>query len=93
MGDFNWRFIPHLEEGRIQGMAIVMPNERNGQVDWLPVVQGPAPSNQTAWGWDGNQDKPTLTPSLLLEKVVKVDPLTKEQVWHGHMTAGRLESC
>ena len=34
------------------------------------------------WGWDGNEDKPTLSPSLHWPGQ-----------WHGHLVAGRLVSC
>lgn len=34
------------------------------------------------WKWDGNEDKPTLEPSI--HTVGR---------WHGHLRAGRLESC
>ena len=83
IGDFNWRFLPHLDNGRILGMAIVMPNVKgNGKQTYLRVVLGPAPAEKIIWGWDGNLDKPTLEPSLL-----------DENQWHGHMKAGRLVSC
>lgn len=58
---------------------------------WLPgtsgpaaqsIIRGPAPEDKRVWGWDGNEDKPTLTPSILAPNE-----------WHGYMRAGRLESC
>ena len=45
-------------------------------------TQGPPTCPGPVWGWDGNEDKPTLTPSIH----------TKEH-WHGFLKAGRLESC
>jgi len=49
--------------------------------DAIQIQKGPAGGNRV-WGWDGNVDKPTLTPSIhcLGE-------------WHGHLVAGRLVSC
>lgn len=34
------------------------------------------------WNWDGNEDKPTLTPSI-----------NAVGAWHGYVTAGRMVSC
>lgn len=39
---------------------------------------------QGAWQWDGNTEKPTLTPSILHTSGCK---------WHGYLTAGIWESC
>ena len=57
---------------------------------WLPGVSGPDvlqiqkgdPGGPRIWGWDGDQDKPTLTPSI-----------SAPGQWHGFLRAGRLESC
>lgn len=57
---------------------------------WLPGATGPdalsiqrGPSvDARVWSWDGNEDKPTLAPSIL-------DPRN----WHGYLRNGRLESC
>jgi hypothetical protein len=40
------------------------------------------PASRPCWKWDGNEEKPTLTPSIHT-----IDH------WHGHLTAGRLVSC
>jgi len=57
---------------------------------WLPGVSGPdalsivkgTAQARRVWGWDGNEDKPTLTPSILCPNQ-----------WHGHLINGRLVSC
>lgn len=57
---------------------------------WIPGVSGPdairiqrgEPGGPRVWGWDGDTEKPTLTPSILT-------PGT----WHGYLKAGRLVSC
>lgn len=57
---------------------------------WLPGTTGPCaiqirrgdPGGPRIWGWDGNEDKPTLTPSI-----------HAREEWHGFLKAGRLESC
>lgn len=56
------------------------------------VVSGP-----NAWGWNGDRDKPTCTPSIL----VKGDDPDKEYVadyvpckgWHGHLVQGIFKTC
>jgi hypothetical protein len=57
---------------------------------WLPGVSGPdccqirkdGPGGSRVWAWDGNQTKPTLTPSI--------HALGQ---WHGWLRDGRLVSC
>jgi hypothetical protein len=57
---------------------------------WIPGVSGPdalrlqkgPPGGDRVWGWDGNEDHPTLEPSILTPGH-----------WHGYLRAGRLESC
>lgn len=57
---------------------------------WLPGMIGPiaieiqkgAPGGPRVWGWDGNEDKPTITPSI--HSIGR---------WHGWLKAGKLESC
>ena len=39
-------------------------------------------SNGAEWEWDGDEDKPTLTPSI-----------HAPGIWHGFLIAGRLKSC
>lgn len=45
----------------------------------VPVQGGPALPKAQAWDWDGNIERPTLTPSLWL---------WGRKGWHGHVTAG-----
>ena len=65
--------------------------ERDTLYIWLPGVSGPdalqirigpTPDAPRVWGWDGNEDRPTLQPSIL-------DP----GKWHGYLKSGFLESC
>ncbi len=49
--------------------------------DAIEIKRG-AQGGPRVWGWDGNKDAPTLTPSLNLIGV-----------WHGYLKAGVLESC
>jgi len=48
--------------------------------DCLGIQKGPA-GGPRVWGWDGNEDKPTLTPSI-----------HAPDLWHGYLTAGKLIS-
>lgn len=50
--------------------------------DALRIVRGSAPDEKQVWGWDGNEDRPTLNPSIH-------DP----GHWHGYLTAGEFRSC
>lgn len=47
----------------------------------IAVVRGNS-TTPKIWGWDGNEDKPTLTPSI-----------HTIGHWHGFLRAGRLVSC
>lgn len=48
--------------------------------DCLSIQRGP-PGGPRVWGWNGDADKPTLTPSILAP-----------DQWHGHLVNGRLKS-
>ena len=57
---------------------------------WIPGLSGPDairierghPTSPRVWGWDGDLDLPTLTPSI-----------HAPGQWHGYLTAGQLISC
>lgn len=62
---------------------VALPRPRDGVPDdrilnFLPVVSGPNVSGK-AWGWDGNEDMPTITPSI-----------HAIGHWHGWVRAGML---
>ena len=56
--------------------------------DCVPIQRGTTEVLQAlgrddrVWAWDGNEEAPTVTPSIL----------TIGQ-WHGHLKSGRLISC
>ncbi len=54
----------------------------------VQVAKGP-PQNENVWGWDGNEDSPTLRPSLDAKDI----KTCKASVWHGYLTDGRFVSC
>lgn len=68
----------------VQGMAgethlhVMLPG---GSFICIGVRRG-EPGGSRVWGWDGNEAKPTITPSIHA-----IDR------WHGFLTAGRLRSC
>ena len=44
------------------------------------------------WNWDGNREKPTLTPSI---NILQLDQAGKQigEHWHGFLTDGEFRSC
>jgi hypothetical protein len=75
-GDFCWGAD---EEGDTRYLYIVLPSDNRPTA--IKVHRG-APGGNRIWGWDGNEDKPTLAPSI-----------DWSGRWHGHLVAGRLVSC
>jgi hypothetical protein len=76
-GRFSWQ-----TESDHRHLAMRLPC---GHVANLPVA-GPK-----AWRWDGNEDTPTLTPSIqCMSKSVNQQPAP---CWHGYITAGELRPC
>ena len=66
-------------------------NNKEGQlVMWLCFPNGstsvikirPYEGSDPSWEWDGNEDKPTLSPSV-----------NAVGCWHGWVKSGRLVSC
>jgi hypothetical protein len=62
-GEFAWE----IQDGVryiILALPRPRPNEPNDYImNRLPVVAGPNNPGK-AWGWDSNEDQPTLTPSI-----------------------------
>ena len=60
-----------------------------------PIMRDKDDPTGPCWRWDGNVEKPTLSPSIHAHPVATV-PATKypgRPGWHGHLVAGRFESC
>lgn len=80
IGDFSWS---RNDAGEVDGILINAPEVGGGSrgVVHVPCKQGPNTPGRH-WGWDGNLDQPTFTPSIHWIGH-----------WHGYLTAGRLVSC
>lgn len=58
----------------------ILPDGNAGMLRLRPIVD--SGEAHPSWEWDGNEDKPTLQPSVHLPGR-----------WHGYFTAGRMVSC
>jgi hypothetical protein len=74
-GDFCW---DHSLGANHSYIHMILPD---GTRNILPVCRT-GPNNHAAWGWDGNEDEPTLTPSIHCH-----------DHWHGFLTKGQFISC
>jgi hypothetical protein len=72
-GDFSWSDHP----GGRRVLYLCLPGEKH--MDAIPVTS--VGTQSRVWNWDGNEEKPTLTPSIEVK-----------EKWHGHLQAGRLVS-
>lgn len=72
-------FIETFASGH-KGMWHRLPDGNYGYLALRPVA--PGQEKHPSWQWDGNEDKPTLHPSVHLPGR-----------WHGWFTAGRMVSC
>jgi hypothetical protein len=77
-GDFIWSH--HASDGEPANILFVCPC---GCGDLTGVPVRPAPQGPH-WNWNGDQEKPTLTPSLQRLDNCK---------WHGFLTDGEFRSC
>lgn len=69
--------------GKVKALIVIVPGETSMRA--IPV------DGSRGWTFDGNREKPTLTPSILAKKI-KHDGQWFES-WHGYLTAGRFVSC
>jgi hypothetical protein len=84
-----------IEDCRLEGypgatahILFVCPNGKRCAVLLGPTqVDRPTPDGLCIWAWDGNRDRPTITPSIncIAEKDGKA---TGGCGWHGFITAG-----
>ena len=79
VGDFMWG--DEYPDGT-RRLYIRLPNTSASGFDSLKVFKGADRGIEREWGWDGNEDRPTLVPSIL-----------NEGEWHGHLQDGELRGC
>jgi len=76
--------------GSTASILFVCPNAKRCSVLLGPTfVDRPTENDLCIWGWDGNMENPTITPSIncISEKDGKP---TGGCGWHGHITNGAL---
>lgn len=92
LGNFCWgTTVVHVDgvEHKCRHLRHVLPSGDWGTIQIEPVpepikerIKHGNPPRAHTWIWDGNEDKPTLQPSVWLKGR-----------WHGYFRAGRMESC
>lgn len=93
-GSFDIDVNPHGIQGYpgAKGhILFVCPNGKRCGVLLGPApVDRPTPNAACVWGWDGDLEKPTLTPSIncIAEKDGRA---TGGCGWHGHITRGVMK--
>ena len=78
VGDFFWNLT-----GKHRSLVVKLPSPGNGRHDGVrewPITW--ALSNGAQWDWDGNEDAPTLIPSL-----------GAPNLWHGWISNGQLKEA
>lgn len=78
-GDFCWSPKGEDSDGR-RYLYLCLPGDTS--MSAMRCFHGPDRGIAREWSWDGNEDQPTLKPSI-----------NWEGHWHGYLTAGRLVSC
>jgi hypothetical protein len=51
------------------------------------------PERGTCWQWNGDEENPTCTPSMLIYQMDQRQGKVVGEHWHGWLTAGRWVSC
>ena len=91
VGAFCWGAVEHPDGKIWQCLYLLVPShlEKGGA---LPLCLYPS-HGENNWespgpvrGWDGDEDHPTLTPSILVKTEAGGG-------WHGYLTAGELHSA
>jgi hypothetical protein len=75
--------------GATARILFVCPNDKRCAVLLGPrQVSRPAEGKLCIWAWDGNTDRPTITPSINCRAVDDDGKPTGGCGWHGHITNG-----
>ena len=94
VGGFAWAETYDAETAA--NLLVCVPGDFQGEDDSMPLrlrsipvyrEGGPAPA-RTAWSWNGDEDSPTIRPSLGCWGRDRADGY----VWHGFLTDGVLRS-
>ena len=81
VGDYCFR-MTDIGEVEARHFICMIPG---GDIISVPVhLATEVPKRPTSWVWNGNEEKPSLTPSLLVQGV---------NAWHGYVTNGELCTC
>lgn len=76
------------DERGVRDLFMVLPSAADrGAVCRISVKEGP--QCQAAWGWNGDLDRPTVTPSIFHDP----DHPTSSKAWHGFLTDGKFVGC
>lgn len=78
-------------EAEYDAIFLIVPShdfaDPNGELIVLPLHTNTPVSGRTSWQWDGNREKPTLSPSIF------VGMRDTPPGWHGFVRAGVMETC
>ena len=88
VGAFCWSIIEHPGGKVWRCLYILVPSDTETKTGYVPLCLYPS-REENDWaspgpvrGWDGNEDTPTLTPSIQAGEA--------GVGWHGHLTDGFL---
>ena len=90
VGAFLWTNTPHLGTD-FRTLLLLVPDRMYGNAkgllvtlyirNWKNLTPVPGP----LWDWDGNEDRPTLAPSIVAHPI-------DVRAWHGYLQQGELIS-
>lgn len=93
LGEFSWRMVEHASGSMLRYLVV---NLNGTTVVALPVAgtpghsapdENPHAGHAMKWGWNGDENSPTLTPS------VRVRDSSPVELWHGFIVDGELRPC
>lgn len=86
-GHFYWQVSADLTEIYLWMQLPRQDDDDFGSPCSIPIR--PAPEDMPSWGWDGNIELPTLTPSVFHDPRNPTSP----HHWHGWIQRGRMVGC
>lgn len=91
VGSFYWTDVD--DAGNHYRMLMVKMPADGGKVHGVVIAPAVRSGwNKAAWQWDGNEEAPTLTPSIRYGERNEAHEITVEH-WHGFITSGQIKSC